>query len=282
MSASTRKMGLSTTTISESSVETWARQPTSLRDKVVKIDPETNRTEDLGIDGFASYGGDYPSFATEAEHFAAFLNSFDPGNTDPQYRAEVAKALADPSGDDYQYFANDNYFENTEFYPNGVTLQQRFTRFFAGQELNAFESQRELAVDTPTDSRRGNSKFPDSEDLNSNSTVDTRNSYFEYAIPLSRTILDQQAVPSEVNRFCSNRNHESIGREDRMVSDFEFRFAISRARSETFRTSVKSSLFGFGLQDTKCRSRFASQALNWSAASGKKRLIFPSTKTFQG
>lgn len=193
--------GLSTSTISESSITTWGRIPTSLRDKVVQIDEDTRFTEDLGLDGLASYGGAYPEFATEASHFAEFLASFNDANTDPAYRAEVARARLDPSGDDYHYFSDESYFGNTELYPNGATLQQRFSRYFAGHELNAFEAQRELAENVSSDARIGNSKFPNSEDLNSNSTVDTRNSYFEYEIPLSRAILDQQAVPSEVDDF---------------------------------------------------------------------------------
>ena len=193
--------GLSTSTITESSISRWGRLPSSLRDKVVKIDKETNRTEDLGIDGLASYGGDYPDFATEAGHFAAFLDALDTSNPDPLYQAEVAKALRDPSGDDYHYFGDDNYYNDPTFFPNGSTFQQRFTRFFAGQELNAFESQRELEVRAALEDRKGNSQFPDTEDLNSNSTVDSDNSYFQYEVPLSKTILDQQAAPDQVDDF---------------------------------------------------------------------------------
>ncbi len=193
--------GLSTNTITESSISRWGRLPSSLRDKVVKIDKETNRTEDLGIDGLASYGGDYPEFATETSHFASFLASFDPGNTDPNYLAEVAKAQRDPSGDDYHYFGDDAYFDDPTFFPGGSTFQQRFTRFFPGQELNAFESQRELETRASIEARKGNSQFPDSEDLNANSTVDSDNSYFQYEVPLSRAILDQQAAPTEVDDY---------------------------------------------------------------------------------
>src|SRR5690606_24641074 len=111
--------GLSTSDIRESSIYTWGRLPTTLRDGVVKLDDENDRTEDLGLDGLASYGGNYPEIATEAFHFRHFLDSLDPSNPDPWYQAEVARSLIDPSADDYHFFANDSYFENEAFFPGG-------------------------------------------------------------------------------------------------------------------------------------------------------------------
>lgn len=191
--------GLSLAAVTPSALQTWGRLPNATQNSVVDIDDATNWTEDLGLDGIASYGGDYPAFATEQEHFAAFLQSLDRSNTDPRYRAEVAKALVDPSGDDYHYFANDQFFGNPEFFPGGATFQQRFLRYFSGFELNAFETQNKLANNTSL--KRGNSRFPDSEDRNLNSTVDTDNSYFQYEIPLSRRRLDSLAVPTRVNDY---------------------------------------------------------------------------------
>ncbi|NNE36145.1 MAG: cell surface protein SprA, partial [Rhodothermales bacterium] len=137
--------GLSTSDIDESSLATWGRLPTTLRDKVVKLDDTNQRTEDVGIDGLASYGGDYPDFSTEATFYSDFISAIDGSNSDPFYAAERARSLLDPSADDYHYFGDDNYFKNPDIYPGGATVQQRFTRFFPGYELNAFESQRDLA-----------------------------------------------------------------------------------------------------------------------------------------
>ena len=153
----------------------------------------------MGLDGLVSSSPDYPPFATEQIHFANFLNSLDQNSSDPLYRAEVAKAMADPSGDDYHYFANSQYFENSTFFPNRATFQQHFARYFAGHELNAFETQTKLATNTSL--KRGNSRFPDSEDKNLNSTVDTENSYFQYEIPLSKRALDSLAVPTRVDDY---------------------------------------------------------------------------------
>ena len=80
-------------------------------------------------------------------------------------------------------------------------FQQRFLRFFSGFELNGFESQRDLATAVATEDRRGNSQFPDSEDLNNNSAPDVLDSYFQYEVPLNRPELDRLAVPSEVDDF---------------------------------------------------------------------------------
>lgn len=191
--------GLSTSTVTEAGILDWGRTPTGTQNSVVDIDDASRRTEDLGLDGLVSSSPDYPPFATEQIHFANFLNSLDQNSSDPLYRAEVAKAMADPSGDDYHYFANSQYFENSTFFPNRATFQQHFARYFAGHELNAFETQTKLATNTSL--KRGNSRFPDSEDKNLNSTVDTENSYFQYEIPLSKRALDSLAVPTRVDDY---------------------------------------------------------------------------------
>lgn len=192
--------GLSTTDISEGSILRVSRLPTGTQNSAIDVNTETRLTEDLGLDGLASYDNNaYPDFATEATKFASFLNALDPNNSDPRYRAEVAKALIDPSGDDYHYFGNAQYFDNRELYPEGATLQQRFSRYFAGLELNSFEGQNRLANNTSI--KRGNSRFPDSEDLNINATVDTDNSYFQYEVPLNKTELDRLGQPEEVDDF---------------------------------------------------------------------------------
>lgn len=191
--------GLSTATITEGGILNWGRSPTGAQNSVVDIDDASRRTEDLGLDGLSSGSSEYPPFATEEVHFADFLNSLDRNSSDPRYRAEVAKALADPSGDDYHYFGNTQYYQNSEFYPAPATFQQHFSRYFAGHELNAFETQTKLANNTSV--RRGNSRFPDSEDRNLNSTVDTENSYFQYEIPLSKRALDSLAAPQRVDDY---------------------------------------------------------------------------------
>ena len=191
--------GLSTSTITEGGILTWGRTPTGAQNSVVDIDDSSRRTEDLGLDGLASGTSDYPPFATEEVHFSSFLAALNQNSTDPLYRAEVAKALADPSGDDYHYFGNTQYYENPNFFPNVATFQQHFSHYFSGHELNAFETQTKLATNTSI--KRGNSRFPDSEDRNLNSTVDTDNSYYQYEISLSKQVLDSLAAPQLVDDY---------------------------------------------------------------------------------
>ena len=191
--------GLSTVAVTEAGILEWGRTPTGAQNSVVDIDDASRRTEDLGLDGLASGSSDYPPYATEEVHFADFLNSLDQSSSDSRYRAEVAKAFADPSGDDYHYFGNSQYFESSQFFPERASFQQHFSRYFAGQELNAFETQTKLATNTSV--KRGNSRFPDSEDRNLNSTVDTDNSYFQYEIPLSKARLDSLAAPDKIDDY---------------------------------------------------------------------------------
>jgi len=160
------------------------------------IDIRNNKTEDLGLDGLVSYNTEpYASGASEASFWRekGFLQSVESTNCAATPRpalcqAEVAQILDDPSGDDYHYFENDIYFGTgggNEFFPDGATLQQRFSRYHAGHELNGFQSQGELATNTSV--ARGISRSPDSEDLDgAGGSVNTTNDYLEYEIPLDR------------------------------------------------------------------------------------------------
>jgi len=195
----------------------WSRYPTSIQNNSVDLDLNTRRTEDLGLDGLASYDPSaYPEVYTEQFHFRKFLEALEPNHPNLRYRAEAARALRDPSGDDYQPFDHDAFFNDPELfppelYPNGVPLQMRFAFYFPGLELNAYETQNQLSRGAV---RRGNSRIPDTEDLNFNGSLDTENSYFQYEIPLSKAVLDSLAQP---------------GREDDYIVG-----AITNSRGETW------------------------------------------------
>ncbi|MEM1125157.1 MAG: cell surface protein SprA [Bacteroidota bacterium] len=191
--------GLSLSLAGDVAPDEWGRQPTGVTSQTINIDNETNRTEDLGLDGVVSYDlSAYPAEISEQVVFADFLNSLDPAReaTDPRYRAEATRARQDPSADDYYFFNDDSYFDNSEFFPGnpgpGATIQQRFTRYNPGLELNAIESQNELGQSGST---QGNARYPDTEDLIPNSALDLENSFFQYELPLSRAVLDSLANP---------------------------------------------------------------------------------------
>src|SRR5690606_27175373 len=105
----------------------------------------------------------------------------------------------DPSGDDFFYFEADGYFNNPDFYPEGASIQERFSRYFPGTEINSYEAQNKLAPSIH--GQRGNSRFPDTEDLNSNSAIDLTNAYFQYELPISRAVLDSMAAPERVDDY---------------------------------------------------------------------------------
>ncbi|MFB6273803.1 MAG: cell surface protein SprA [Salinibacter sp.] len=161
------------------------------------IEVRNGRTQDLGLDGLVSYTDEtYDKRLFESNFYSDFLNQADSlrgaigqlGLTPAQQRrlrAEVARTKADPSADDYHYYEDDRYFNNADFFPNEVPLQQRLSRYQAGQELNGFESQNKLAENVSV--KRGVSRTPDRESLDGvSSQINIDNNYFQYAVPLDR------------------------------------------------------------------------------------------------
>ena len=160
------------------------------------IDVRGGVTEDLGLDGLVSYteGGSYDEGLQESTFYNDFVGRADSlqdaigglGLSTPQrerLRAELARIQEDPSADDYHHYENDRYFGNASFFPEGATLQERFGRYYSGDELNTFEGQNELAEDVSL--RRGISGSPDSEDLDgTGGSANITNNYFRYAVPL--------------------------------------------------------------------------------------------------
>jgi len=166
------------------------------------LDLRNGRTQDLGLDGLVSYtDGTYDESLLEQNFYSDFVDHADSlrgavgqlGLTTAQQErleAEIARTEEDPSADDYHFYENDRYFNTQEFFPNGVSVQQRLSRYQAGQELNGFESQNELAEDVSV--KRGVSRSPDREKLDGvGSQINIDNNYFQYAVPLDR--LDERA-----------------------------------------------------------------------------------------
>ena len=199
--------GLSTT--EGGPVGALARLSTGQQNQVINpIDAADRITEDLGLDGLASFpdnkfereGG----LGTEQQHFTDFLNSLETTTSAmfPEHLvSEREKAKRDPSGDDYHYFLDNTFYNNTSFYPGGATIQQRFAHFFAGHELNSFEAQRDLSDSSDP---IGNSRTPDSEDFNLNSAPDTENSFFQYEVPLNLAKLNELADPERTDDYVVN------------------------------------------------------------------------------
>lgn len=189
--------GLSTTSFNPSDFDQWGRFPSGREQN--SIDINGDRTEDLGLDGVVSYNtAPYPPEAAEAQQFSTFLNALPSGGS-PELRAAVARAQRDPSADDYRYFAESSWWNDETLYPGGASSQERFSRWYAGHELNGFETQNRLAQNVADP--RGNARNPDTEDLNRNSTIDTENNYFQYEVPLGASSLDSLAQPERTDDY---------------------------------------------------------------------------------
>ena len=159
-------------------LDSWGRRSVGLTDGLINLDRDTDRTEDLGLDGLPSLqtlgNASYP--ISEQGQFRAFLDAL-PVGTPEQRRAAV-----DPSGDDYYYFT-DTRFDDTQRYPStaqGATVQERFAHY-----LPAFEVNSALAQQNLVEGGRGVAIQPNSEDINGNNTVETSESYHRYEIPLT-------------------------------------------------------------------------------------------------
>jgi len=160
------------------------------------IEVRNQKTEDLGLDGLVSYtdGGPYAEGLREQNFYSDLVAQADSlddaigglGLSSAQQarlEAEVARLRDDPSADDYHHYDNNRYFNDDAFFAETPTLQQRFSRYYAGYELNGFEPQDQLAENVSL--RRGITGNPDSEDLDgAGRTVNFNDSYYQYAIPL--------------------------------------------------------------------------------------------------
>ncbi|MEF8816739.1 MAG: cell surface protein SprA [Salinibacter sp.] len=166
------------------------------------IDLRGNRTQDLGLDGLVSYtDGTYDERLLERTFYAGFVEYADSlrgrigqlglsAEQRQRLRAEIARTTQDPSADDYHFYENDRFFNTTEFFPDGASVQERLSWYQSGHELNGFESQNALAEDVSV--RRGVSRSPDREALDGvGSQINIDNNYFQYAVPLDE--LDRRA-----------------------------------------------------------------------------------------
>lgn len=232
------------------------------------IDVRNGMTEDLGLDGLASYTDDpydsgllertfYDDFVTRADSLRGAVGQL--GLTSAQrdrLEAEVARIQEDPSADDYHHYLNDNYFESASYFPEGATLQDRFSRYYAGHELNSYEAQNQLADDASV--RRGVTGDPDTENLSggggSSNNIDD---YFQYAIPLDsleeRAGTDSGPTDYVVSKVGANKDWYKIRIPVRAFTD-----RVGNARDFTRVESIRMWTLG---HEAPITMRFASLEL---------------------
>ena len=160
----------------------YGRRPGPNINSSVDIFPESGRTEDLGLDGLPSDANDvgpggtpYNAALSEKTFFSAFLGSNLPAS-------QSARILDDPSGDDFHNFLETGYFDNTDFFPRGATVQERYAHYFPAYELNSFQAQNEIQISGSEG--KGISSLPNTEDVDGDSEANLTDSYHRYTIPL--------------------------------------------------------------------------------------------------
>ncbi|GAB5535587.1 MAG: cell surface protein SprA [Rubricoccaceae bacterium] len=161
-------------------LDAWGRIPTGATNGFADLREETGRTEDLGLDGLPSTTTDITvngeAYAySEQQQYAPFVSAI----TNPTARAQAER---DPSGDDFHHFLEQSYFSDPTLFPDGVTLQERYARFYPASELNTFQSQDQIA--RAPDDVTGISNGANTEDINGNSSMDQTERYHRYRIPL--------------------------------------------------------------------------------------------------
>ncbi|WP_420455500.1 cell surface protein SprA [Rubrivirga sp.] len=161
----------------DADLDAWGRRPTGRTNGFVDFLDETDRTEDLGLDGLPSRAGLSPTApypVDEAGQFSAFLTTLTPSSP------EQLRAADDPAGDDFYPF-DDVRFNDQSLYPGpaGASIQERFAHYYPAYELNSALARKNLNA-----GGAGVSVLPNSEDINENNTLDQAESFHRYEIPL--------------------------------------------------------------------------------------------------
>ena len=147
----------------------WSRVPrTQAITNAFDNDPDIRDKQDVGLDGY-----DNPN---EAIKYADYLDSLAAiyGTNSAIYQ----EALNDPAGDDFLYFRDEFYDNNTA--PNGEhPILWRYKRFNNPQGNSTPDGNNTSFTSTSTN-------IPNTEDINRDNTLNEEESYFQYRIPVER------------------------------------------------------------------------------------------------
>ena len=153
----------------------WGRIPrTQAITNAFDNDETTRNAQDVGFDGVDNEGE-----AALYSNFISEITAFNPLN--------LPEVLADPSGDDFIYYNDQNAYSNTN------SILEKYFKFNNPQGNSQPPSGNSLSAST---------NIPDSEDINRNNTLDENESYFEYKIPLRPDPANPTGVA--VNQFVTN------------------------------------------------------------------------------
>jgi len=145
----------------------WAR--VSTQQVVVNAfdnDPESRVNQDIGLDGWNN--------TDEKIHFADYVNWV---QNNPTINSDIkARMIADPSGDDYTFYRNDQYDIDQ------LSILQRYKKY-NGHEGNSATTEASVNLNKegyPTQATNS----PDIEDINQDNNLSETESYFQYKISL--------------------------------------------------------------------------------------------------
>lgn len=141
-------------------------------------DPAARSTQDVGLDGLSSI--------EESEFFRRNVNPLNPyldiidSLYDAGFLTEEAylQILEDPSNDDYHYYRGSNYDRQQ------LGILERYKKY------NGMEGNSPVGDQTDEDYLTTGSSEPDKEDINRDNTLSEGESYFQYVVPITPSVLN--------------------------------------------------------------------------------------------
>lgn len=157
-----------TTTGQRTDTTIWSRIPrVQAVTNAFDNDPEIRRLQDIGLDGYDDEG--------ERAAYRDYLDRLEAvvGANSPIYQA----ALADPAGDNFRYF-RDSFFDNNTP-PVGVNpVVWRYSQY------NNAEGNSSQEPDNTNQTLSTSTNQPDSEDINRDNTLNEEEAFYQYRIPI--------------------------------------------------------------------------------------------------
>jgi cell surface protein SprA len=167
----------------------WSRVPVSQQiTRGFDIDEATREQQDVGLDGLSD--------AAERIKYQDYIEAI--SATNPVVGQQVAE---DPSQDNFRYY-------NDGQWPNEAGVYERYIQF-----NNPDGNSRSASQNTGNQNlRQTGTNIPDAEDLNQDNTLNESETYFEYKIPLRRSLENPGEIDLEETPYITDRRQASNGR----------------------------------------------------------------------
>ena len=167
----------------------WSRVPVSQQiTRGFDNDEVTRELQDVGLDGLSD--------GQERSKYADYIDAITATN------AVVGQLVAqDPSQDNFRYY-------NDGQWPSGAGVYERYRQF-----NNPDGNSRSATQNTGNQNlRQTGTNIPDAEDLNQDNTLNESEAYFEYKIPLRRSLENPGEIDIEQTPYITDRREAANGR----------------------------------------------------------------------